>query len=510
MIYIDPPYNTGNDFVYHDDLKDPVANYKELTGQTLRANPETTGRYHSNWLNMMYPRLLIARSFLRDDGVIFISIDDHEVHNLRKLCDEVFGEENFRNMITIRRGAKSVQAQFSTWDKLGQDLEYILFYTKNSQYRFPKQLKKLEDTRSGTWNNHWRGTDRPSMRYEIFGIKPENGQWRWSKERSLQAIENYKNMLQELGETNETISQEKIDLFFRDKGLENYDMLRLSKSGKPEHYIPESSHTLLNSSWVDLVVGNSSEVMNLFNHKLFDTPKLTSTIRRMLNFTEADDLILDFFSGSATTAHAVMQLNAEDGGKRRFIMVQLPEKTAEDSEAYRAGYKTIADIGRERIRRAGEKIKAENQPIAYDLDIGFRSFKLDSSNLKQWNSDFSGMTQEQQWNLFLERAENALESFIPGRSELDIIYETLLKYGLPLTEKLSTMTIEGKQFYVVGEDGYVVICLEQNIKVEMIEQLINVHAPGAILFAQHCFADDSALANSELILQDAEIEFRWI
>ena len=317
MIYIDPPYNTGNDFVYEDDFKDPLAKYKEITSQTTKSNPETMGRYHTNWLNMMYPRLRLAANLLRDDGVIFISIDDNEVHNLRKLCDEVFGEENFRNQITIRRGAKSVQAQFDTWDKLGQDVEHILFYTKNSNYRFPKQTKKLDEEKPGRWNNHWRGTDRPTMRYELFNITPETGQWRWGKERSLIAIENYKRMLSELGETESTITQEKIDEYYL-KQSSDFDLLRLSKTGKPEHYVPPMDSTLLNTSWQDLLIGSSFEILDLFETKVFDTAKLTTVVKRMLGFCEKNDndIILDFFSGSATTAHAVMQLNAEDGGNR--------------------------------------------------------------------------------------------------------------------------------------------------------------------------------------------------
>ena len=203
MIYIDPPYNTGNDFVYEDDFAENTDEYLANSGQfddegnRLVQNTESNGRFHTDWLNMIYPRLKLAKDLLSDDGVIFISIDDNEVGNLRKVCDEVFGEDNFRNQIVIRRGAKSVQAQFDTWDKLGQGLEYILFYTKRSDYRFPKQMKPLDDEKCGGWNNHWRGTDRPTMRYDIFGITPERGQWRWGKDRSYMAIDNYQRMLNE-------------------------------------------------------------------------------------------------------------------------------------------------------------------------------------------------------------------------------------------------------------------------------------------------------------------------
>ena len=188
MIYIDPPYNTGNDFIYADDFmrsqeeeNQQMGMYDE-NGDRLFKNTDTNGRFHSDWCSMMYSRLMLARNLLADDGVIFISIDDNEVTNARKLCDEIFGEANFRNEIIVRRGAKSVQAQFETWDKLGRDFEYVLLYTKCSDYRFPQQKRMLEETKSGSWNNHWRGTDRPTMRYEIFGITPSSGQWRWSKD----------------------------------------------------------------------------------------------------------------------------------------------------------------------------------------------------------------------------------------------------------------------------------------------------------------------------------------
>jgi adenine-specific DNA-methyltransferase len=357
MIYIDPPYNTEKKFMYNDTFR----------------NKKKKECRHSGWLNMIYPRLRVAKDLLTNDGVIFISIGDEEVENLRKICDEVFGEDNFKNQIIVRRGAKSVQAQFDTWDKLGQGFEYILFYTKRSDYRFKKQMKTLDDEKCGSWNNHWRGTDRPTMRYDIFGITPESGQWRWGKDRSYKAIDNYNRMLKETGCTNDNISQEIIDSWYL-KQNDEFDLLRLSANSKPEHYIPPTNETLLNSSWVDLLVGSSSEIGQLFETKVFDTAKLTSIICRMLNFIDKDSIILDFFSGSATTAHAVMKLNAEDGGNRKFIMVQLPEETDEKSEAYKAGYKNICEIGKERIRRASKKIHEDRPGTVFD--DGFKVYKI--------------------------------------------------------------------------------------------------------------------------------------
>ncbi|MCH7613595.1 MAG: hypothetical protein IIB45_09600, partial [Candidatus Marinimicrobia bacterium] len=337
MIYIDPPYNTGNDhFIYPDKFSETKDEYlrrigdKDETGfmtreGLFRKNSKDSGHYHSNWLSMMYPRLFLARNLLRDDGVIFVSIDDNEVHNLRLIMNEVFGEENFRNSVIIKRGAKSVQAQFDTWDKLGNGYETVLFYTKNSNYRFPQKERQLKEAKDGGWNSHWRGTDRPTMRYELFGKNPETGQWRWSKERSYKAIENYKAMLKELGLTEHTIQQADIDNWYNAKITDierDIDLLRLSKKGKPEHYIAPTGTQLLNDVWFDFPPNSSSVLRKLFEKKIFDNPKPLSLIKRVLDFG-SNDIILDFFSGSATTAHAVLEANKRDGGNRRFILVEM-------------------------------------------------------------------------------------------------------------------------------------------------------------------------------------------
>ncbi|MBU4068002.1 MAG: site-specific DNA-methyltransferase, partial [Proteobacteria bacterium] len=392
MIYIDPPYNTGNDnFIYPDRFSETKEEYLGRIGDKdeagymtreglFRKNSKDSGHYHSNWLSMMYPRLFLARNLLRDDGIIFVSIDDNEVHNLRLLMNEVFGEENFRNSIIIKRGAKSVQAQFDTWDKLGNGYETVLFYTKNSNYRFLQRERQLKEVKDSGWNNHWRGTNRPTMRYELFGKTPDTGQWRWSKERSYKAIENYKAMLRELGETENTIQQADIDKWYKGKVTDmetDIDLLRLSKNGKPEHYIAPTETQLLNDVWFDFPPNSSSVLKKLFEKKIFDNPKPLSLIQRVLDFG-SDDIILDFFSGSATTAHAVLDLNKQDNGARKFICVQLPEKCDEKSEAFKAGYKTIADIGKERIRRVIKKIKEDDKSkLPFEKskqDLGFKVF----------------------------------------------------------------------------------------------------------------------------------------
>lgn len=374
LIYLDPPYNTRNDFVYCDDFTMSSRAYAAKSGKT--AGPENGGRLHSDWCSMMYARLLPARDLLAENGLIFLSIGDEEVANLRKICDEVFGEENFRNQIIVRRGAKSVQAQFQTWDKLGQGFEYILLYSKTPGYRFPKQTRPLEKARGGAWNSHWRGTDRPTMRYLLLGVTPERGQWRWSRKRSEQAVETYRRMLRELGRTAENITQEEIDAWYGAQPGAT-DLLRLSASGRPEHYVPPADTTLLNSSWMDLLVGSSAEIRRLFGGKVFDTAKLTAVVERMLRFAPQDATVLDFFSGSATTAQAVMQRNAADGGSRRFILVQTPEECSPKSEAARRGYRTICDIGKERIRLAGDRILAQTACPGQCPDVGFRVYRLE-------------------------------------------------------------------------------------------------------------------------------------
>ena len=359
MIYIDPPYNTGNDFIYEDDFTENAdefllrSNQKDEEGNRLVANTESNGRFHSDWLSMIYPRLKLAKKLLSDDGVIFISIGDEELSCLKQICNEVFGEANYRNTIAIKRGAKSVQAQFDTWDKLGTAFEYILLYSKQSMFRFPKMERELYDFKSGTWNNHWRGTDRPTMRYEIFGIIPESGQWRWSKERSFIAIKNYQRLVSDVGKNEQNLTQEDIDDWYSAQDQDT-DLLRLSSTKKPEHFIPPTNSTLLNDVWFHIPSGGSSIVKQLMGFKAFDNPKPLGLIRQACLFCSDDAIILDFFAGSSTTAHAVLQLNAGDGGNRKFIMVQLPEPCNEQSEAFKAGYNTIAEISKERIRRAGK------------------------------------------------------------------------------------------------------------------------------------------------------------
>ena len=464
MIYIDPPYNTGKDFVYKDNFKDNIENYKKVTGQVseegtkLTTNTDSDGRYHSNWLNMMYPRLKLARNLLTDDGVIFISIDDNEQANLKKICDEIFGEENFRNVIQTRRRVKSLNSQFSETGlySLNVGLEYILVYSKSKSFLMNAIREEKENfSETGRWDVFWSNADRPTMRYEILGFTPNEGQWRTSKEKAEIAIENYKIYQQNFSK------EMSIEEYYKKTGTKNF-IRRIEngvgKNGGVQHWIAPSESKLRTTNWSNLEVSQISKEIDL----PFENPKNKMLIIELLKLVKYKkyDIILDFFSGSATTAHSVMQLNAEDGGNRKYIMVQLPELCDEGSEAYKAGYKNICEIGKERIRRAGEKIKSdENLPIENreKLDVGFKVFKLDSSNIKEWNTNTEDLKQS-----LLDSIENVKID----RSSLDILYEILLKYGLDLNIPIE----ENKYFYSIG-GGSLLVSLNKEINDEVIKSI---------------------------------------
>ena len=443
---------------------------------------------------MMFPRLKLARNLLTDDGVIFISISENELVNLKKICDEIFGEENFRNFLIIRRGVKNLQAQFNSISKLNNGFEFILMYSKNSSSKF-KKLYKIEDKEAiGSWNNHWRGTDRPTMRYPIFNIIPEYGQWRWSKERSYNAIKNYEEMCIELN--NETPSNDEIDNWYINKikelKLDKIDLLRLSKNNKPEHYVPPSNKKLLNDLWDDLKPNGSSQISKLFDKKVFDTPKSIDLIERIINFSmNENDIILDFFSGSATTAHSVFKSNQENDKNNKFILVQIQEKINEKSEAFKQGYKNICEIGKERIRRAGDQIVEESENK--DLDIGFKVFKLDSSNLEKWDPDYNNIQQSL-----------TIDNIKEDRTNEDLVYEIMLKYGIDLTLPIE----EYNNIYSIGF-GALVICLDNNITKEIANDIVKLtekSSTSRVVFKDSGFKSDADKTNIKEILKINNID----
>ncbi len=377
-IYIDPPYNTGNEnWAYNDNVNSPMM--QDWLNKTVDKDDLTR---HDKWLCMMTPRLKLLYELLAEDGVIFISIDDNEVHHLINLMnDGIFFEENFRNIIVVRRGIKSVQAQFEKIDRLAMGSEYVLVYTKDQYYRFEQFRIDLENHREGGWNNHWRGTDRPTMRYELFGITPKTGQWRWSEKRSKEAIENYKHLLKEKGKKNKEITQEEIDAWYFNKleDGEDPDLLRLSENNKPEHYIPPTDTKYGSSLWTDLKPNGNSQLKKIFGAKIFDNPKSVDLVKRIFKLANVKDgdIILDSFAGSGTSAQAVLEMNKEDGGKRKFILVQLPEKIEKKHPAYKMGFRSVIEITTERVRRVIKGVpKAKDENLKKGLGGAFSYFDL--------------------------------------------------------------------------------------------------------------------------------------
>lgn len=520
MIYIDPPYNTGKDFVYPDNFHDSLENYKRITGQVddegnrISTNTEASGRYHTDWLNMMYPRLRLARNLLRDDGVIFISIDDGEVYNLRKICDEVFGEDNFVAQFPWQ-SRQSIQNDTD----ISSSHEYIVTYAKVRR----KENRRLKEANADTWfkemsfvclplelekdrfdnpDNDIRGlwkadpfdapNVRPNLTYAI--VNPNTGEEYWPpRGRHWRTEEStYKKLLSDkrivFGKTGESRPQLKV--FYEEKKMFG---------------------SVDNTWWTGEKCGTSTqgtkEQMQLFEgFAPFDTPKPTQLLNKILKLVSlpnGDDIILDFFSGSATTAHAVMQLNAEDDGNRKFIMVQLPEPTDEKTEAYKSGYMNICEIGKERIRRAGEKIKEENKDKENieNLDIGFKVLKLDTSNIRKWLPDHDNLEQS-----LLDYVDN----YVEGRTEMDVVYEIMIKYGLDLTYPVDEFTVAQKKVYSIGF-GMLMICLDDEITTEVakgILEKIKELAPEStrVVFKDNGLNSDSNKTNIKEILKCGGIE----
>ena len=541
MIYIDPPYNTGNDFVYADDFADPMARYKEITQQTTKSNPETMGRYHTNWLNMMYPRLRLAANLLRDDGVIFISIDDAELYNLKKICDEVFGEENYVATLVYDKNRKNDAKYFSVGH------EYMLVYFKSAVtiqemgivFRATKEgvdeVKEEFQRLRALYNDDWVKVNE--------GLKALYASWPADDPR--------KSLARFTRVDEKGPYRDDGDIRWPGNGGPKYDVIH-PKTGKPckvpdagwrfpshsrmqeeieagrvvfgmdETTLPrirrnmfESDKQVMRSVTFSYAQTATLEFTKLFDNKrVFENPKSVDDIKKLVEYvTEKNDsdIILDFFSGSATTAHAVMQLNAEDGGNRRFILVQLPELCDEKSEAYKAGYKNICEIGKERIRRAGKKILEEHTQVTMaegnpPLDVGFRVFKLDTSNLKTWEGT---PIENEQLDLLYQRMNSMIHRVKPERTDLDMIYEIMLKLGVPLTYSVAPFSINNKAVYGVGEDCLLLVCLAENVRPEDVEQMTE-YAPAKIIISRDSFADDTAMANAYYILRDHGIELKLV
>ena len=483
MIYIDPPYNTGHDFVYRDrfsltqkELESEAGVFDE-DGNRFEVNDSAEARYHSNWCSMMYPRLKLARNLLRDDGVIFISLDDNEVTNLRKLCDEIFGESNFvANIVWQSRTSISNDYEVS------MNHNHTIIYAKRrgslvfggdpidaTDYSNP------DNDPRGPWKlvpidaNHVGGDTTYPIRNPKTGVDyyPPNGRiWCYGRETLKKLLDDGRI---KFGLTDDSSPKRK--LFYNER-IANGD------KKTPSSFLSDAGTTKT----------GTAEIMELFEgKKIFDYPKPTTLLTRLLRYgsPSQDSLILDFFSGSATTAHATMQLNATDCGKRKFIMVQLPETCADDSEAAKAGYKTICEIGKERIRRAGKKIAKENATAAPNLDIGFRVLKLDTSSLRETSATVSETTQE-----FAN-----FERIKSDRSPEDLLFQMLLETRISLSDPVETKVVGGNNVFFVS-DKALVACLDPAAKMttEFFIEIAKLK-PGIAFFRDDAFADDSARTN---------------
>lgn len=500
MIYIDPPYNTGNDFVYKDNYRDNLKNYLEFTeqvddkGKKITTNSETGGRYHTDWLNMIYPRLRLARNLLTDDGVIFISIDDNEVHNLRKICDEIFGEINFVASIIWEKNF----APKNNTTKFSDNHDYIICYAKSIS-KFSRRLLPMTKEQKSRYENLdndirgiWKSDDLTSMgKGHIYEIITPNKDVKIPSDGRSWVVS--KATYQELLDDNR--------IWFGQNGS---NMPRLKKfiSEVQQGIVPM---TIWKHNQVGHTQGSKQYLKKIFDGKdLFETPKPVELIKKMIYLiTEEDSIILDFFAGSSTTAHALMDLNLEDNGNRKFIMVQLPEETDQKSEAFKSGYKIISEIGRERIRRAGEKTKKANKDKEgiEDLDIGFKAFKLDSSNIKEWNPEY----EDKEFDF-----ESLVNNFIEDRSEEDILYEIILKYGIDLTTPIEENIIDGKTIYDIGF-GSLYICLDSSIDEKIIEKIVNLNKESGmerarVVFKDTGFKNDEIKLNAKLTLENNGIE----
>lgn len=507
MIYIDPPYNTGNDFIYRDEFKQNASEYKDNSGQydeegnQMVTNTESNGRFHTDWLNMIYPRLKLAKDLLSDDGVIAISIDENEVENLKRCCKEIYGESNYIATIISKMNPRGSQSS----KDIAITHEYILVIAKSKEY----QVNGLELTEEQEKEYKYqdamgcyrllglrkrgadsRREDSPSMYFPIY-YDPDNdnlstiekysviiypklsdgtdGRWRWSKSK----VEREKNLLVVRAVKRGT--EYEYDVFSKD-------------------YLSENKRRKPMSIWDDKEINNefATELLtDLFKEKkICDYSKSLFLLKKLITvLSSADSLVLDFFSGSATTAHAVMQLNAEDGGKRNFIMVQLPEECAENSEAYKAGYKNICEIGKERIRRAGKKIKEENPLTTQDLDIGFRVLKCDSSNMEDVYFTPKEYMDKQQ-SLFIDNIKK-------DRSDEDLLFDAMLKLDTPLSSKIEKISIAGKTVYNVAQ-GHLMACFDKNVTDEVITAIAK-EMPSYFVMRDSSQADDSVAINFEQI-----------
>lgn len=525
MIYIDPPYNTGKDFVYNDSFTNSIENYKEQTNQTSSSNPESNGRFHTDWLNMIYPRLILAKSLLSDDGVIAISIDGHELDTLIFLCNEIFSESNSLGMLVLQTATDNNPTQ------INEEHEYMICYAKNKLclppwYRISKaaesiqkQYEKIKKLDSSIDNiqiklREWINNNKEEVsQVAHYNCVDEKGVYSASSNSSnphpggyMYDIVHYKTKLPCPKPANGWRWPEKTFLKLADEGEVHWGV---DQTTQP--HIKKRLSTAREQLKSIIYEDNRAEtkmLSQLFDgKKVFDNPKPHKVLAKIFDFAiNKNDIVLDFFSGSATTAHAVMKLNEEDGGNRKFIMVQLPELCTEKSEAYKAGYKNICEIGEERIRRAGEQIKNDwekehpsdglfGSDEKFTTDIGFKVFKLDSTNVNEWDP-----------NMMLDERELAMrlgEVFKEDRTKEDILYEIMLKYGV-FDKQVEEINVNGKPMYRVGK-RYMIVCLDNQITSEDVKAIGEL-SPRTVIFSETGFNNDNDKINAVYNLEKCGVE----
>ena len=514
MIYIDPPYNTGNDFIYNDKFAETRQEYEEKTGdvdkegkklRAFRKNTKESGHYHSNWLSMMYPRLYLARNLLRKDGVIFVSIDDNEVHNLRMIMNEIFGEENFvSSFVWKTRQATGKQTQKNN---VSISHEYIIAYSKSTNCTFrgaprnKEEYSNPDNDSRGIWSKHPLDVgstkdERHNCFYEI--VDPKTGNkfpanpdrvWRYSEERMKRLIHEDKIIFDPSGKTKPYLKK------FWDEFETNFKPLS-------SFVLPNNKNT--RQGIVAPYYANATKnLKKLLKGKIFDYPKPVRLIKSLVEqVASSDDVVLDFFAGSATTAHAIMDLNAEDGGNRKYVMVQLPEETGKNSEARKAGYKTIADIAKERIRRAGKKIKQESKDKKgiEKLDTGFKVFKLSDSNFKAWVREEVKTKEELQ-----EKLEGIVENVKKGARKENMLFELMLKLGIDSNTKA-----EDKKGYYSIKGGEYIICLAGKIDKNLVEKILDENPHVVIILDTSFNGNDELKTNTSLQMKSKDIEFKVV
>ncbi|MGT2615049.1 site-specific DNA-methyltransferase [Clostridium perfringens] len=517
---MDPPYNTGKDFIYKDDFKDNIYNYKEKMNEAYKTNTKDDGRYHTNWLNMMYPRLKLARNLLTDDGVIFISIDDNEVANLKKICDEILGQNNFVGEFIILSNPRGSQAS----KHVASVHEYVLMYCKSINDMTIKGYKK-SDANTAEYKEidengmryrllglrqrggAWRREDRPNMFYpiyinektgkvslekseefsiEVLPKRPtgEESRWTWGRKKFIEDIE----LL--IGKrVNRSVVEDSWDIYRKDYLVgENGE----EKNQKPKTIWDEKEMNYQNAK---------VQIKDLFgNSEVFDFPKPTFIVKKCIEMMGVnEEIVLDFFSGSGTTAQAIMEMNIDNKTNNKFILIQIPEDLSQNSIASKFECKNICDISKKRIKLAGNSIVEKNKDKEgiEDLDIGFKVFKLDSTNLKAWDENLQSDKD------MVEQLEDLQNPIKEGRTTEDLVYEIMLKYGVDLTMPIEELEILGSKVYSVG-CGYLMICLEDNISLDLIEAIGN-EKPNRVVLADKGLTT-SDLINGEKILTELGVQ----